>query len=134
MTCAPSSAVPVSRSKEIVALAHQIAVGLSEAHEKGIVHRDLKPENVLVSKSGAAKIADFGLAKVSANDGDDLSQMLTTDREMTSQGVILGTLPYMSPEQARGERVDFRSDQFALGAIIYELLTGSRRSSARRRC
>ncbi len=106
------------------ALAHQIATGLSEAHEKGIVHRDLKPENVLVSKSGAAKIADFGLAKVSAREGEDLSQMLTTDREMTSQGVILGTLPYMSPEQARGERVDFRSDQFALGTIIYELLTG----------
>jgi predicted ATPase len=115
---------PTLTLEKVLDIAGQIAAGLVEAHEKGIVHRDLKPENVLVSKTGSAKIADFGLAKLSTPERDGLSQMATTDREMTIQGVILGTLPYMSPEQARGEPVDFRSDQFALGSILYELLTG----------
>jgi predicted ATPase len=114
--------------ERIIDLAGQVAAGLSVAHEKGIVHRDLKPENILVAKSGLAKIADFGLAKLSGGEEDDddgLSQMATAAPERTQRGMILGTFAYMSPEQARGEKIDFRSDQFAFGTILYELLTGT---------
>jgi len=115
---------PTLTVEKILALAAQIAAGLAEAHEKGIVHRDLKPENVLISKTGAVKIADFGLAKFSAPDEREQSQMATVDGDLTTHGLILGTVSYMSPEQARGEKVDFRSDQFSFGTLLYELLTG----------
>ena len=105
-------------------LAEQIASGLAAAHEKGIVHRDLKPENILLTRSGLAKIADFGLAKLTESGGSGISQLPTTDGHQTSAGVVMGTVGYMSPEQAGGQRVDFRSDQFAFGSILYELLTG----------
>src|ERR1051325_905891 len=112
--------LPVRRVLDIGA---QIADGLAGAHERGIVHRDLKPENIMVTRDGFVKILDFGLAKTvtPARDGDG-----TVELEMpgTQPGTILGTVGYMSPEQATGKRLDFRSDQFALGAILCELSTG----------
>ena len=114
-------AVPARKALQ---LAEQIASGLAAAHEKGIVHRDLKPENVLVTRSGLAKIADFGLAKLTQPGADDESQVPTSDGHQTTAGIVMGTASYMSPEQARGAPVDFRSDQFAFGSIVYELLTG----------
>ena len=104
----------------------QVAEGLAAAHGKGIVHRDVKPENVFLTRDGHAKLLDFGLARsrpVPA--GRDETQSPTVDK-LTSAGVVLGTVAYMSPEQARGETVDFRSDQFSLGIVLYEMLTGKR--------
>ena len=114
-------------TRKVLDLAEQIASGLAAAHEKGIVHRDLKPENILVTKSGLAKIADFGLAKLTrAGGGGDVSQLPTSDGHSTAAGMVMGTVAYMSPEQARGGEIDFRSDQFAFGAIAYEMLTGKK--------
>jgi tetratricopeptide (TPR) repeat protein len=107
-----------------VDVAAQIADGLAAAHEHSIVHRDLKPENVMVTKDGFVKILDFGLAKLLAEGGDELSKTVEFRVPSTMPGTILGTVGYMSPEQATGRRIDFRSDQFALGAILYELATG----------
>jgi serine/threonine protein kinase/dipeptidyl aminopeptidase/acylaminoacyl peptidase len=110
--------------KKAIDIAEQIASGLASAHEKGITHRDLKPENVLLTKDGQAKIADFGLAKLAQTSGVELSQVPTLDRIETTEGVVMGTVSYMSPEQAAGRRVDYRSDQFSFGIILYEMLTG----------
>lgn len=104
-------------------LAEQLASGLAAAHEGGVLHRDLKPENVLVSKSGVAKIADFGLAK-HIEKTDLRSEDLSGAR--TAAGVILGTVGYMSPEQVHGHAADTRSDIFAFGCVLYEMLTGDR--------
>jgi Tol biopolymer transport system component len=105
----------------------QIATGLEAAHEKGIVHRDLKPANVKLGSDGSVKILDFGLARAMADDADqddDLSASPTLTAAMTGAGVILGTAAYMSPEQARGRSVDRRADLWALGVILFEMLTG----------
>ncbi|MBL0218044.1 MAG: serine/threonine-protein kinase [Myxococcales bacterium] len=96
----------------------QIAEGLGAAHAAGVIHRDLKPENLVLTRDGRIKIVDFGLAKLMGERRDEAEGSLTVD------GALLGTVAYMSPEQARGERADHRSDLFALGAILVELLTG----------
>jgi serine/threonine protein kinase len=101
----------------------QIAEGLSAAHERGIVHRDLKPENILITTGGVAKIADFGLAKQTGA-SPEISQLVTAAEDSTGTGVVMGTVAYMSPEQARGSKVDLRSDQFSFGLLLYEMLTG----------
>lgn len=108
--------------KRLLDLSLQIAQGLAAAHEAGIVHRDLKPENVMVTRDGRVKILDFGLAKVFAEDGELANPPVLTQ---TAPGLVIGTVPYMSPEQARGARADFRSDQFALGVVLYEMSTGT---------
>jgi eukaryotic-like serine/threonine-protein kinase len=102
----------------------QIAQGLAAAHEKGIVHRDLKPENLFVTKDGRIKILDFGLAKLAQNGG--LSDEVTLTSAHTAIGVVMGTVSYMAPEQVRGETVDGRADIFALGAVLYEMLSDVR--------
>src|SRR5262249_42251807 len=115
--------LPVRRTLQI---ASQVADGLAKAHAAGIVHRDLKPENLMVSKDGYAKILDFGLAKLAAPLPGDASRIQTIVREETAPGTVLGTVGYMSPEQAAGKALDFRSDQFSFGSILYEMATGSR--------
>ena len=109
--------------EEALSLAKQIAEALAAAHEKGIVHRDLKPANIMVAPGGRLKILDFGLAK-KRDEAPVGSEDVTSAGALTQQGVVMGTFPYMSPEQALGRPVDFRSDQFAFGAILYEMLTG----------
>ena len=105
-------------------IACQIAAGLAAAHESGIVHRDLKPENVMVTKDGLVKILDFGLAKLNVA-GPELETHVPTEAA-TTPGIVLGTAAYMSPEQASGYPLDFRTDQFSLGSVLYEMATGKR--------
>ncbi|HKD16401.1 MAG TPA: protein kinase [Thermoanaerobaculia bacterium] len=110
-------------SRKAIDYAIQIAQGLAAAHDKGIVHRDLKPENLFVTKDGRVKILDFGLAKLTHAEGSGSTSRLPT---ATEPGIVMGTLGYMSPEQIKGEAADGRSDIFALGAILYEMLSGRR--------
>ena len=103
----------------------QIAHGLAAAHEKGIVHRDLKPENIFVTKDGRIKILDFGLAKLAQKAGAELDGATLTGSH-TAVGMVMGTAGYMAPEQVRGEASDPRTDIFAFGAVLYEMLSGAR--------
>jgi predicted ATPase len=112
--------LPIRRTIEIAA---QIAEGLTKAHEAGIAHRDLKPENLMVSNDGFVKILDFGLAKL-VSSGEVPSDAGAATAFDTQQGVVMGTVGYMSPEQASGLRLDFRTDQFSFGLVLYEMVTG----------
>ena len=113
--------------RKAVDYAHQIAQGLTAAHERGIVHRDLKPENIFVTNDGRVKILDFGIAKlVERGDGVAAQTDLPTRHLNTDPGAVIGTAGYMSPEQVRGQRVDHRSDIFSFGAVLYEMLSGRR--------
>ncbi|MGH7970403.1 MAG: serine/threonine-protein kinase, partial [Limisphaerales bacterium] len=116
------SALPLRKG---IDYALQIAQGLAAAHGKGVIHRDLKPENIFVTKDSRVKILDFGLAKLQENfksiDGES-----PTLADSTQPGLLLGTPAYMSPEQVRGEPADHRSDIFAFGCVLYEMLSGAR--------
>jgi serine/threonine protein kinase len=105
-------------------VALEIAEALEKAHKNNIVHRDLKPANIMLTPQGHVKVMDFGLAKKVLPSGEDAITKTITQASITEQGMIAGTLAYMSPEQARGEEVDQRSDIFALGIVLQEMLSG----------
>src|SRR5580700_7797706 len=110
-------------SRKAIDYALQVARGLAAAHEKGIVHRDLKPENLFLTSDGRVKILDFGLAKLTRPEGD-VGEDAPTVQVNTEPGQIMGTVGYMSPEQVRGKPADHRSDIFAFGSILYEMISG----------
>jgi eukaryotic-like serine/threonine-protein kinase len=116
-------AIPLA---EALAVAKQIAGALEAAHEHGIIHRDLKPANIMIRRDGLVKVLDFGLAKLAHAPGTEDTVLPTMSATMTEAGAILGTAPYMAPEQTRGQVVDRRADIWAFGAVVYEMLSGKR--------
>ena len=121
MVSAPLGRIKASEAIEIVL---QIAAALSAAHEAGIMHRDIKPENVMVRRDGIVKVLDFGLSKLTEPNPAGDSQAATITKNSTDPGVVMGTPRYMSPEQARGEKADARTDIFSLGVMLYEMIVG----------
>jgi serine/threonine protein kinase len=119
--------------RKAVELGVQMCRGLAAAHARGIVHRDLKPENLFLTKDGWVKVLDFGLAKLTESPEREEELQKAWTRTATEQGVLLGTVGYMSPEQVRGKPADARSDLFAVGAVLYEMLTGQRAFSGETR-
>ena len=108
---------------EALAIGAQVADALSEAHARGIIHRDIKPDNIMLTTRDQVKVLDFGLAKVVHDSGVVLGD---TASMLSIPGMVMGTVPYMSPEQVRGEELDCRSDIFSFGVVLYELLSGRR--------
>lgn len=113
------SMLPLARALD---WAHQIAQGLAAAHERGIIHRDLKPENIFVTRDGLVKILDFGIARL--EEGETVSSSQAPTLHATAPGSVVGTVGYLSPEQARGDTIDSRSDLFSFGVVFYEMLSG----------
>ena len=126
MASAPQKGMNAAGLAEALEVASQIAAALAAAHEAGIIHRDIKPENVMVRRDGIVKVLDFGLAKLTEAVG---SRRLTArfrhwPASAHESGMVMGTPRYMSPEQARGEKVDARTDIFSLGVLLYEMIAG----------